>query len=139
MTNSAKQSSHINQKNDTKSAPVRENNPIENTEQYAFYSMLKDFSVKIPEKNQYDEPTKTKQPSSYLIQAGSFKTQSQAEQRLVELTLLGLEPSISDTVNAQGNTWFRVRLGPFYSRTDMASARHTIITNGMEAMVMARK
>lgn len=107
-------------------------------EEYAFYSMLKDFSVKVPAKNEYSKVTKKKQPGSYLIQAGSFKTKRQAEHRLVELTLLGLEPVISDTVNAQGNTWFRVRLGPFHSRTDMASARHLIVANGMEAMVMAR-
>ena len=115
-----------------------EKKPSEIKEQYAFYSMLKDFSVKIPAQNEYSNVPTKKQPNNYLIQAGSFKTARQAEQRLVELTLLGLEPTISDTVNAQGNTWFRVRLGPFFSRTDMASARNTIISNGMEAMVMAR-
>ena len=100
--------------------------------------MLKDFTVKVPEQNNY-QPKKTKtQPDSYLIQAGSFKTRRQAEQRRAELILLGLEPTVSDTVNDQGNTRYRVRLGPFYQRSDMASARQTIITNGMEAMVMAR-
>ncbi|MGB1191994.1 MAG: SPOR domain-containing protein, partial [Pseudomonadales bacterium] len=49
----------------------------------------------------------------YLIQAGSFKTQAQAEKLLVELTLLGLEPKIDKSRNASGNLWYRVRLGPF--------------------------
>ena len=112
--------------------------PHLNEGEYSFYSMLKDFTVKVPEQNNY-QPKKTKtQPDSYLIQAGSFKTRRQAEQRRAELILLGLEPTVSDTVNDQGNTWYRVRLGPFYQRSDMASARQTIITNGMEAMVMAR-
>jgi len=73
-----------------------------------------------------------------LIQAGSFKTAEQAERLLVELKLLALDPKISSAINSSGNRWYRVRLGPFKSRREMAAVRNTIISNGIEAMVMRR-
>lgn len=61
----------------------------------------------------------------------AFKTKSQAERLLVELTLLGLEPNINSAKNSSGNLWYRVRLGPFTTRGGMTAARSTIISNNL--------
>lgn len=124
-----------NQKADKSTAiPAQESE----AEEYTFYSKLKDFEVLIPENTGYESQRELEKDYFYLIQAGSFKTGEQAERRLVELKLLALDPKVSSAVNSSGNRWYRVRLGPFKSRREMAAVRNTIISNGIEAMVMRR-
>ena len=106
---------------------------------YTFYSRLKDFEVVVNQEAAYNSDRSADENYIYLIQAGSFKTQAQAERLRVELTLLGLEPKINSAKNASGNLWYRVRLGPFTTRGGMTAARSTIISNNLEAMVMKRK
>lgn len=111
----------------------------DNSEDYTFYSKLKDFKVRVPADTAYDKQADADDNAVFIIQAGSFKTPEQAEQRLVELKLLGLEPEVSSAVNASGNLWYRVRIGPFTSRSELSSARNKIISNGIEAMIMKRQ
>ena len=106
---------------------------------YDFYSKLKDFEVEILEADSYSSDRAEDASYHYIIQAGSFKTEEQADRRRAELTLLGLEPKIDHNTNSRGEMWYRVRLGPFESKKKMAEARTSIIGNGVEAMVMKRK
>ena len=110
-----------------------------NEDDYTFYSRLKDFEVVVNKESSYESSRSANEKFIYLIQVGSFKTKAQAEMLRVELTLLGLEPNIDSSENASGNTWHRVRLGPFTSRGSMTAARSTIISNNLEAMVMKSK
>lgn len=128
------------------SKPASANKPLQVEEKsttkeddYSFYGKLKDFEVVVSEDSAYNSSRSVDDNYIYLIQAGSFKTQAQAEKLLVELTLLGLEPKIDKSRNASGNLWYRVRLGPFENRGTMTAVRSTIISNDLEAMVMKRK
>jgi len=105
---------------------------------YSFYVKLKDFSIDVP-KGSYDSATDNFSNKIYLIQTGSFKTAERAERQVVQLKLLGLEPEVKDHINSNGQRWFRVTVGPFHSRSKMASARSSIISNGIDASVMMRK
>lgn len=107
--------------------------------QYTFYSRLKDFNIEIPKTNRSTNQNDSYKNVTYLIQAGSFKKRQQAEQRLVELKLLGLNPNVNDNINSRDELWYRVLLGPFTSRSEMANTRSTLISNSIEAMVMERK
>ncbi|MBT8149579.1 MAG: SPOR domain-containing protein [Gammaproteobacteria bacterium] len=106
---------------------------------FSFYALLKDFEIEVPETTAKATSSANAVKSSYVIQAGSFKTATQAESRLAELILLGLEPTVGEVTNANGERWHRVLLGPYNSRSQMASARSVIISNNIEAMVMQRK
>ena len=101
---------------------------------YTFYSKLKSFEVSVAADSSYRSTDS--EPFHYLIQAGAFRTDEQAQRRLVELKLLGLEPVVDTATNASGTRWHRVRLGPFNSRSKLAGARALILENGMEAIVM---
>ncbi len=101
---------------------------------YTFYSKLKSFEVATSSDAGY--ASEDSEPFHYLIQAGAFRTDEQAQRRLVELKLLGLEPKVDSATNASGTRWHRVRLGPFTSRSKLAGARALILENGMEAIVM---
>ena len=107
--------------------------------EYTFYSRLKDFQVDVPEFDHAANTTEADKNISYLIQAGSFKTQTQAEQRRAEMLLLGLEPNVEKNINSRNEIWYRVMLGPYSSRSTMANARSTLIGNHFDALVMQRK
>ena len=107
--------------------------------EFSFYSMLHDLEIEIPEPTERQSTNSGQSNTRYVIQAGSFKTAAQAERRLVELKLLGLNPRVGEVENANGERWHRVMLGPFASRSQMAGVRSVMISNNIEAMVMQRK
>lgn len=121
---------------DTASTVVQENS---DSNEYTFYSRLKDFKIEVPEFTPSSKSGNDAAPISYLIQAGSFRTSQQAETRRAELTLLGLEPRVEKNINSRSELWYRIMLGPFTSRSEMAGARSKLISNRYEALVMKRK
>ena len=117
----------------------RHNSKPNSTAEFSFYAMLHDLEIEIPESTEAQSTQGSQSKTSYVIQAGSFKTSAQAERRLVELKLLGLNPRVGEVENANGERWHRVMLGPFASRSQMAGVRSVMINNNIEAMVMQRK
>lgn len=115
--------------------PEQKKSVNSNQQEFTFYEKLKGNAVDIKQPTTLSDNNGEKKQAVYRIQAGSFKTEQQAEQRLVELTLLGFEPSISASINASGTRWHRVIIGPFKSRREMAAARSQLMTNKLEAMV----
>jgi cell division protein FtsN len=53
---------------------------------------------------------------SFIIQAGSFKQHSQAEELKALLTLNGFEASVQTVKIDDGDLWYRVYLGPFQNK-----------------------
>ncbi|NND38592.1 MAG: sporulation protein [Pseudomonadales bacterium] len=104
--------------------------------QYTFHSRLEDFEIRVDASGNLQNTSSAK---SYLIQAGSFRTRSQAERRLVELKLLGLDPRVEERVNQDGSKWQRVLLGPFDSRSRMSGVRNALLSNDIDAMVMQKR
>jgi len=96
---------------------------------FTFYARLGEFEAKIAKDNPYAD--KDEREIVYLIQAGAFKTHNRAEEHLVELTLMDLEPRIEK----QGN-WYRVLIGPLSSRSKMSATRNRLIEYGIQAQVM---
>ena len=96
---------------------------------FTFYSRLLEFEVKVAEDNPYAD--KDEREIVYLIQAGAFRTHERAEEHLVELTLMDLEPKID-----KKGEWYRVLIGPLSSRSKMSSTRNRLIENGVQAQVM---
>jgi cell division protein FtsN len=73
--------------------------------------------------------------SSYLLQAGAFKGQEDAEGMKVKLALIGFEARIV-TAEVNGVTFYRVRVGPYGQIEDMNRARSRLAENGIEASVV---
>ncbi len=105
-----------------------------------------DFYTMLPEQRIEDEvvvqqPRNTAEtPASgeyYLLQAGSFRQQEDADRRRAELLLLGLEPSIRESTGDNGR-WFRVYLGPFQTRSAMSRARSLTAGQNIDTLVLKR-
>ncbi len=76
--------------------------------------------------------------SSYLLQAGAFKGQEDAEGMKAKLALIGFEARIV-TAEVNGTTFYRVRVGPYGQIEDMNRARSRLAENGIEASMVRQR
>ena len=117
---------------------------------FEFYTILSELEVFVPEPEVEDISSKP-QPSDnkpvaansisnkkYLLQAGSFKNQQDAERLKASLALLGVQSSIQ-SVNINRDNWHRVRIGPFSNPTRLRETLSTLKQNNIHAMTMELK
>ena len=78
------------------------------------------------------EPDQTQ----YILQIGSFRQQDDADRRRGELALLGLEATIEP---GESGEWYRVVVGPFDRRSDMARARSLAAQADMATLLRHRE
>jgi cell division protein FtsN len=101
-----------------------------------FYSVLKERHFEVPEKQQegiQPGPTGNTQDvpaKQYILQAGSFKSNRDADRRKAELALLGLEAAISKA-EVEGTDYFRVELGPFQDDGLYSQVKNRLIMNNI--------
>lgn len=74
--------------------------------------------------------------AGYLLQAGSFRNLNDADQLKANLALLGIEASIQNVELARGETWHRVRIGPFSDRQQLGEIRKRLQVNNIHAIVL---
>jgi cell division protein FtsN len=83
-------------------------------------------------------PTEPERPASYVLQAGAFKGQEDAESMKARLALIGVEARII-TAEVNGVTFYRVRVGPYGQLEDMNRVRSRLADNGVEASVVRQR
>lgn len=108
---------------------------------YDFFTVLPEMEVIVPEEelNVRSQPQATDETSNgsteYLLQVGSFQSNSDAEQMKARLALLGIVARIqSVTVNEA--TWHRVRIGPVAGARAAEDLRGQLSENGIDSLVM---
>lgn len=74
----------------------------------------------------------------YWLQAGSFRSEADADELRAMLLLQNLEARISDVIS-QDVLWHRVMVGPFASRTQMASARQALVESQIQPLLVVEK
>ena len=87
----------------------------EKAKRFTFYDILPNVEVVTPEKTPRTETDTTPQaivePGLYVLQAGSFSTNTDADRRRAELALHGIE-SITQRVKVNDRNYHRVYVGP---------------------------
>lgn len=121
----------------TKAKPAEQQAAARANTRFDFYTLLPEREIIVPEEQSRPLP-EPKDPVSYILQAGSFKRAEDAERRRAELALLGLEARV-EAVNANGDTWHRVQVGPFDNRSKLAKARNTLVSNGIDTLLIKKK
>lgn len=105
---------------------------------FDFYELLPEQTIEVDvdpaELPQQRDPAEA---PMYLLQAGSFRDQADADRRRAELLLLGLDPQVEET-NGSNGRWFRVVIGPFDSRSAMARARSLTAQQDIDTLLMRR-
>jgi len=115
---------------------------------FEFYTILSELEVFVPEpeveaprphkSNNSSASINTSAGKKYLLQAGSFKSQQDAERLKASLALLGVQSSIQ-SVNINNESWHRVRIGPFNNPTLLRETLSTLKQNNIHAMTMELK
>lgn len=80
-------------------------------------------------------PTNTSAAKRYVLQAASFRDLSDAEQLRGRLRNLSLLAQISE-VQADGNTWHRVQVGPYDDTRELNRAQDLMTTQGIEPLLI---
>jgi len=98
---------------ETQTAAISE--PEEKERRFTFYDVLPNFELIVPEKQaevEADvEPAAIVEPGVYVLQAGSFSTNQDADRRRAELALQGIESHIQ-RVKINDKNYHRVYIGP---------------------------
>ena len=135
--------------NKEKKAP---NKPV-----FDFYTLLPESEVTVPNVEPVPErrsgktvappsdkpvartPEKTAKPRRYLLQAGSFRNEQDARRLRGELIFQGLEPKIEEVNVRNGETWFRVQLGPFADQEALSKTQRVLSENRIDSLLLQLK
>jgi cell division protein FtsN len=76
-------------------------------------------------------PTDANDPFDYVVQAGAYRTSTDADAQKAKLALLGLDAKVSERDQA-GRVVYRVRLGPFSDKNAAERIRVQLESNGID-------
>jgi cell division protein FtsN len=110
------------------------------SEKYDFYEMLPNFEVVVPEKDKEvrrDVPAtgKIERPGVYVLQAGSYRNESDAQRVRKQLAMQGIAANVQ-RVAVDADTWFRVRVGPINNLDELNKKRHLLQAADLDALVI---
>lgn len=133
---------------------------------YDFYSLLPSMEVVIPDREvavrddevpqdaPQDAPHETPRHSpaqqvkpeqggkvaiQYILQAGSFRDDQQAEKLKAGLALLGIKSVIEKVSIKDSGQWHRVRIGPFTAMREIDKVRSRMRDNNIEPILLKDK
>lgn len=127
--------------------PVAQDAPEPKKPKYDFYDVLRDKEVIIPDAElsaqaQAEAATTAEETAPetadgprYLIQAGAFRSSTDAEALKARIALTG-EVARVESAEIQGGTIYRVRLGPYPNASKLAAAKQALGSHGIDAVAI---
>lgn len=109
-------------------------------EKYDFYQMLPNFEVVVPEKDKdvkRDLPAaaKIERPGVYVLQAGSYRNETDADRVRAQLALQGVDARVQ-RVAVDADVWHRVRIGPISNLDELNKVRRQLRAAEVDALVI---
>ncbi|MGH8140199.1 MAG: SPOR domain-containing protein [Steroidobacteraceae bacterium] len=109
-------------------------------EKYDFYEMLPNFEVVVPEKDKEvkrDLPAaaRVERPGVYVLQAGSYRNESDADRVRAQLAMQGIDAKVQ-RVAVDADVWHRVRIGPITKLEDLNKLRKQLQAADIDALVI---
>jgi cell division protein FtsN len=126
---------------------------------FEFYSILPELEVVVPDasdegdeaaiegapgspadsgESDTDTTPPTEDDGRFYLQAGSFQKPEQADRMKARISLLGLDVEIQQ-VDINGESWHRVRAGPFTDSTRLKEAQKRLRSDGIDYLVTRDK
>jgi len=104
---------------------------------YDFYKMLPEQEVEVPPPAvASSKPLSTLPQGEVVLQAGSFKSQDQADKLKGRLAMYGIEANIQRFA-LEDETWYRVRIGPIATVEELEAVRAKLAEAEVEATPMS--
>jgi cell division protein FtsN len=109
-------------------------------EKYDFYEMLPNFEVVVPEKDKEvkrDLPATShiERPGVYVLQAGSYRNEADADRVAAQLSKEGIEAKVQ-RVAVDADVWHRVRIGPITKLDELNKLRKQLQAADVDALVI---
>ena len=83
-----------------------------------------------------DEPVEARPERRYILQAGSYKSERDAESMKAQLALAGFEAVIQRVKIRFKGTYYRVRLGPYQSKRKLQLHKKQLAKRGINALAI---
>lgn len=117
----------------TKRSKTKISDPaVTNRPFYGFYESLSADSWPVPiHRGTYVSADANKRRVVYELQAASFRKRLDAIRLQRKLAQLKLPVSVSESVSAKGEHWYRVKLGPFRNLSKLNKAEDTLVSMQM--------
>jgi len=114
--------------------------PVKPSEKYDFYQMLPNFEVVVPEKDKdvkRDLPAaaRIERPGVYVLQAGSYRNEADANRVRSQLALQGIDAKVQ-RVAVDADVWHRVRIGPIGNLDELNKLRRQLQAADVDALVI---
>lgn len=115
---------------------------------FEFYTMLPKQEVVAPvagNKTTVATPQPAPTPAvasasgRYLLQAGSFRARAEADQRRAQLLLSGQTVNVHEVKIANGETWYRVMVGPWADEAGMKKAQQQLSAMKVDTLPVRQK
>jgi cell division protein FtsN len=113
----------------------------EGAKTYDFYDMLPKFEVVVPEKerevasDRSGPPANIERPGVYVLQAGSYRQQAEADRIRSQLKMQGIDANVQ-RVAVDDDVWHRVRIGPIADLTELNRLRGRLRAADFDALVI---
>ena len=109
-------------------------------EKYDFYEMLPNFEVVVPEKDKdvkrdVSATAKVERPGVYVLQAGSYRNEADADRVRQQLSMLGIDAKVQ-RVSVDTDVWHRVRIGPITNLDQLNKVRKQLQAADVDALVI---
>ncbi len=111
---------------------------------FDFYTILPDMEVQVPNQALDKSTAKGGKPvldahATYVLQVGAFRSGPEAESLKARLALThGIQADVQ-VVTIDGQTWHRVRLGPFKGLAELNAARTRLKRDKVVSIVLKLK
>lgn len=112
--------------------------PAEAEPRFEFYTLLPNQEVmpgSKPAPAQPDARPGNAGPA-FLLQAGSFRSEAEADKRRASILLLGMPVKVVKIGAAGGPVWYRVVVGPFQGKAAADNARSSLKGSGVDSLVI---
>jgi len=86
-----------------------------------------------------DKPVAGRHDKRFLLQAGSFRNEKDADRRRAELILKGYQARIQPVDMDNGDTWHRVMIGPYDNINTLHRAQDKLAASGVETLPIQLK
>lgn len=119
-------------------APADSEEPAKN---FDFYDRLPNFEVVVPEKDKEvtrerdNARANVERPGLYVLQAGSYRKQEDADRVRAQLERQGITASVQ-RVAVDDDVWHRVRIGPISDLTELNRLRQRLRAADLDAMLI---
>ena len=117
-----------------------EASPAKGSQKYDFYQMLPNFEVVVPEKDKevkrdVHASAPIERPGVYVLQAGSYRNEADAERVRQQLALQGVQAKVQ-RVAVDADVWHRVRIGPISNLEELNKVRRQLQAAEVDALVI---